>query len=320
MSAGSSRFLSFEDAKTFVRALGLTSWEEWEVYRQSSARPRNISRAPRHKYKDQGWAGVRDWLGPKYRSFEDARTFARSLGIAGQREWQEYSRSDARPSDIPGSPDSLYRDQGWAGIKDWLGAPPRYRFRTFEDARSYVWTLGIKSQGEWSKYCKSGGRPSDIPAAPSKVYKLQGWASWGDWLGTGYVSLSKRNFWLYEDARDFVRSLGIKTERQWREYCRSGNRPIEIPSIPNLVYKDRGWAGLGDWLGTGVIAHQNREWAPFEEARAFVRSLNLKSFGKWREYCQSGALPANIPTDPARIYKDHGWAGMGDWRVEQLDL
>ena len=56
------------------------------------------------------------------------------------------------------------------------------RFGPFEDARFHVWTLGIKTQREWQQFCRSGKRPSDIPASPDKVYKYLGWVSWGDWL------------------------------------------------------------------------------------------------------------------------------------------
>ena len=188
------------------------------------------------------------------------------------------------------------------------------RFGPFEDARSHVWTLGIKTNREWQQFCRSGKRPFDIPASPDRVYKYLGWVSWGDWLGTGSLSRrrGKHEAWCsYEDGKAFVHRLGIKTVGEWREYRRSGNLPREIPMAPNLVYKDRGWAGYGDWLGTGTIAHRKRRWRPFREARAFVRSLNL-TVG-WREYCKSGDRPVNIPTDPARIYKDQGWAGLRDW-------
>jgi hypothetical protein len=37
---------------------------------------------------------------------------------------------------------------------------------------------------------------------------------------------------------------------EWRQYCKSGERPDDIPSNPNSAYKDVGWAGWNDWLGT----------------------------------------------------------------------
>ena len=92
------------------------------------------------------------------------------------------------------------------------------RFGPFEDARFHVWTLGIKTQREWQQFCRSGKRPSDIPASPDKVYKYLGWVSWGDWLGTGSLGRrhGKHEAWRsYEDARAFVRALGIKTKREW---------------------------------------------------------------------------------------------------------
>ena len=301
------KYLPYDEARLVSRSLNLKSYREWIAYCKSGLKPDNIPTYPRDYYEGRGWVNSRDWLGPKYRSFEEARTFVQSLGLADGNEWEEYSRSGTRPSDIPLNPDRQYKNLGWAGIRDWIGS----KYQSFEDARSYVQTLEIKNQAEWSKYCRSGDKPPDIPASPGGVYVDKGWISWGDWLGTGYVATNKRMFWSYEDARDYVRGLGIKTLREWKEYTKSDKRPEYIPSSPSVVYEGKGWVGVGDWLGTGVIAHQNREWAPFQEARAFVRSLNLKI--AWRKYCKSSERPINIPTDPARIYKDQGWAGMPDW-------
>jgi len=69
----------------------------------------------------------------------------------------------------------------------------------------------------------------------------------------------------------------------------------------------------GDWLGTGTVAARLREYRPFKKARAFVRSLNLKNRDEWRTYVKSGKLPVDIPATPNQVYKDKGWAGMGDW-------
>ena len=63
------------------------------------------------------------------------------------------------------------------------GQGARGSFRTFEDARVYVRTLGLKSVKEWQAWRKSGARPHDIPSAPDTTYKSSGWKSWGDFLG-----------------------------------------------------------------------------------------------------------------------------------------
>jgi hypothetical protein len=51
----------------------------------------------------------------------------------------------------------------------------------------------------------------------------------------------------------------------------------------------------------------------FKQARAFVRSLNLKSAGKWDEYVKLGIKPDYIPSAPQEVYASDGWAGWNDW-------
>jgi hypothetical protein len=75
---------------------------------------------------------------------------------------------------------------------------------------------------------------------------------------------------------------------------------------------------MGDWLGTGRIADHLRQYRPFQEARAFVHSLNLKSETQWRLFCngvipEKRVLPADIPANPRKTYATKGWKGMGDW-------
>ena len=70
---------------------------------------------------------------------------------------------------------------------------------------------------------------------------------------------------------------------------------------------------MGDWLGTGRIADQLRVYRPFNEARLFVHTLDLKSRADWNAYCKSGKKPPDIPTAPWQTYLTDGWAGMGDW-------
>jgi len=52
---------------------------------------------------------------------------------------------------------------------------------------------------------------------------------------------------------------------------------------------------------------------PFEEAREFVRTLNLKDYEDWRKFCKSGKRPEAIPASPGHVYKHKGWRGLKDW-------
>ena len=74
-----------------------------------------------------------------------------------------------------------------------------------------------------------------------------------------------------------MRGLGLKSQAEWRDYCKSGKKPDDIPANPHQIYANDGWAGMGDWLGTGTVATHLRQYRSFKEARAFVRSLGLKS-------------------------------------------
>ena len=107
--------------------------------------------------------------------------------------------------------------------------------------------MGLKSEKEWKKYCRSGNKPSDIPNAPSAVYKTE-WKSIGDWLGTDYVVPYKRKYRSFQEARQFVHSLGLKNRDDWIEFCNGANKPSDIPNKPNHVYRNE-WNGWIDWLG-----------------------------------------------------------------------
>jgi hypothetical protein len=182
----------------------------------------------------------------------------------------------------------------------------RANWRSFEEARAYVHNLKLKSYLDWIKYAKSKKRPPDIPYDPRDVYLTSGWVSWGDWLGTGTVSLRLRQYRSFKKARAFARGLGLNSGTEWREYCKSGKKPADIPAKPDNAYAKDGWAGMGDWLGTGRIV-------PFAKARVFARGLGLGSTAEWVKYTRSGKKPDEIPANPNQTYANAGWVGYGDW-------
>src|SRR5262249_1881642 len=72
----------------------------------------------------------------------------------------------------------------------------------------------------------------------------------------------------FTKARAFVRGLGLKSSTEWRDYCKSGQKPGDIPAEPRQTYANSGWAGHADWIGNAgrVVPGQCRS---FTKARVF---------------------------------------------------
>jgi superfamily II DNA or RNA helicase len=189
----------------------------------------------------------------------------------------------------------------------------RANWRPFDEARHFVRGLKLENANEWWRYAKSVAKPADIPGAPYMVYEPRGWKGFGDWLGTGVVASSQRQFRNFTQAREYARSLRLKTGSDWWKWIRRGQLPHDVPTNPQRTYRQSGWAGMGDWLGTGPSLTKGRNWRSFAEARAYARSLGIQSESEWREHYRSGRLPQDVPTNPNRTYRSLGWAGMQNW-------
>ena len=194
------------------------------------------------------------------------------------------------------------------------------KWRPFTKARKFACSLKLKSIEEWCQYCKGElkgypPKPKNIPASPRRTYKDKGWQGYPDWLGNGRTPQQKKGHLPFIEARKLARSLELRSQKEWYQYCRGelkGYPPKlkNIPVRPGVVYKDKGWQGMLDWLG--------KDRTPFKKARKFVRSLELSSQKEWYQYCK-GELkgyppkPKNIPASPRAAYKGKGWQGIPDW-------
>jgi superfamily II DNA or RNA helicase len=313
VATGERQYRSFKKARALAHSLHLKKKDDWIDYLATRKKPKDVPSSPNHVYAKVGWSNWADWLGAGqhrgngWRSFQKARSFARSLRLSSSDEWRVYSRSGKKPHDIPTNPHDVYADAGWAGYSDWLGTGRVHPdWRPFRKARAFVRALGLKSVVDWREYLKSGKKPIDLPAWPNETYTDSGWSDWGDFLGTGRVHIG--TWRSFKKARAFARKLHLKSNIEWRQWYRAGRKPPDIPANPDRTYKGDGWVSWGDWLGTRRV--YRGKWRPFKKARAFVRSLHLSS---WEDYRSSGKRPPYIPAHPERIYAEAGWAGMGDW-------
>jgi hypothetical protein len=127
------------------------------------------------------------------------------------------------------------------------------RFLEYNDAQKNAQKeakkLDIRSRREWKKYCIEGKIPYNIPRNPNVVYRNSGWMDWRSWLGHTKRS-RKRNWRPYLEAWSFVKELTLQGAREWTKYCKTEEKPIDIPCAPYKFYKNKGWVDWGTWLGT----------------------------------------------------------------------
>lgn len=67
----------------------------------------------------------------------------------------------------------------------------------------------------------------------------------------------KQEFLLFEDAKKIILELKLKSNSEWRAYCKSGQKPQNIPVNPDRTYKEKGWMNWTDWLGSNTKPNTN---------------------------------------------------------------
>ena len=278
-------------------------------------------------------------LPPRWQPFEEARALARSLGFKRTGEGVAWAKTPARPRDIPSKPNLIYREE-FDGYPNWLGcAPPPSRPLGFKEARAYVHTLDLPTPRAWSEYAWSHSLPRGIPSDPQRVYPRAFLGLW-DWIGVSPPWVRRRKSARaaasagvsrggsegaevvrgaeppragpgrprkprppFEEARAFVRTLGLRTTKEWRKWAASRDRPRDIPKDPYEAY-GQAYLGMRDWLGVSYRA--------FAEARAYARTLGLRTTAEWRRWAASPARPPDIPRHPSGTY-GVAFLGIRDW-------
>ncbi|AOR26470.1 helicase [Formosa sp. Hel3_A1_48] len=297
-----SRFswMPFEEAREFVRTLNIENQEEYWTKHKAGLIPKNIPFSPYNVYKQSGWKSYPDFLGYEslFRtllSYEASKKIVQKFKLKSSIDWRSLDKSKLQLN-IPKRPNSYYKDKGWVSWGDWLGYEPRRKnnanYLNYEEACKFVNGLGLKSNDDWLKYCKTGKIPVNIPKDPRKIYASSGWVGLGDWLGTGRIAdqLKKHQYLSFEEARKYVQSLNLKNSRQWVEHVKEKNIK-NIPRKPDQTYSLKGWNGWKDFLGIT----NNKKFDSFHKAQEWALKNNIKTKKEWKE---SQLRPDCFPKNP----------------------
>ena len=252
----------------------------------------------------------------QFRDFESAREFVRKLKLSGDRQWREYCKSGKKPDDIPASPERTYKKQEtWTSWGDFTGTgrvtTKDRQYCEFTKAKKFVRSLKLKNQKQWYVFTKSENRPDDIPSSPHTVYKKE-WKGYSDWLGLDTIASQNKEFRSFESAKEFMSLLYLKNTKEWRLFLKSSDKPDDIPAAPNVVYKNKGWKNLGDFLGNQNQSNRYAVYLSYEDAKKYLEKLNLTSSKEFHEICKELKIPKNIPRSPGVVYKKD-WSKNGGW-------
>jgi len=248
-----------------------------------------------------------------WREFPEVKKYVIRLQLNSLKEYKSLFRSNKLPKDFPAGPDRVYKNKGWINWGDFLGTGYQKdrKYISFEKAKKAIKKFNLLSLKDWQEFSKSK-RTMDIPSNPQVVYKKH-WKGWGDFLGTGVVSINKiyQNL-KYEDAKKIIKKHKIKTPSEHTKKWKTHLKKFDLPAHPDKVFNNRGWIGWGDYLfGNYIPLFQN--WLDYKDAVKIIHSLKFKSRVDYRKFKNKfpNKIP-NIPMYPQKTYKKH-WVSWKDF-------
>ena len=304
---------SYKKYKKWVQDQGIRTKDEFNLLDKSKFPP-GYSRRPDHYYRKRGiWKGWNDLFGTLSQylvdppSYEEFKKWVQDQGITSKSEFK--LAKSKLPSGYPKTPNEFYSKLGtWKGSNDLFGTESHFIVGapSYEKYKKWVQKQGIKTQKELRRFDKSKFPPG-YSRRPDYYYKKQGtWKGFNDLFGTEQFFLKDAP--SYEKYKKWVQDQGIKTQKEWRRFDKS-KFPSGYPKEPSKFYKKE-YKGMGDMLGTGSVAPQNRIFLPLKEAkieaRKIAKELGIKTEKDWTEAHRVGKIPKNLPASVYNVYKRNG--------------
>ena len=201
-------------------------------------------------------------------------------------------------------------------VAEWKGWLP------YDEAKRLQQTLiGAKSRGEYEVYMKLW-TIRWLPARPDRVYGEK-WLGWNDFLGTVNIFGNVRNkninmdeYAPFYEALTIARSLKVKNMKEWREACKDGRVPLNVPIDPHNVYPND-FVSIEHWLGTekaidvvsGKVAPIEEVWVLYGDGREDACWWAKMSLIKYREFKELDGIT------PYRVYQFEGELAEGVWEI-----
>lgn len=182
------------------------------------------------------------------------------------------------------------------------------KYLSLQEHKEIGKTNNIKTQREWLDYIINNNI-NNLHHHPITAFKHQEKMSWGTFLGTNKIANQKRNFLSKEEAIKFIHPLKIKGKKEWDIYCKSGNKPLNIPTDLSRTYK----CSLTEMLGNDNIATTKRVYYSLDELKKIIHPLKFNSISEYEQWYKNINTDKKIPARPSVVYIDKGWKDWPDF-------
>ena len=261
-SGKNKQWLLYDEAKKYLKDLKINGQKDWSVYCHSGNKPFDIPSDPRGVYKEE-WSGWSDFLSSgnvarqnlEYTSIAEAKKYMLENNIRSEKQWIKHCKENRKPNDIPRDLRAVYSKKGvWISFPDFFNTNNVHvkDVVSYEEAKTILKSLKLFGKDAFIDYCKLENFDNRLPKNPSTKYKNNGWISWGDFLSTGNIATHELNYLPYDETKELVCNLHIKSLDEFKNYSNSDDRNNNVPKDPYTVYQNKGWLSWGDFLGYDI--------------------------------------------------------------------
>lgn len=131
---------------------------------------------------------------------------------------------------------------------------PKKRYKglmNYTEAQVYLVDKRLRSKREYDEAYKAGCLDPRLPANPRITYLNDGWEGWTAFLSSGVKNGAGGwgKFLPFEQAKEAIRQLGLKTKTEYAKMFSARNLPTGLPSAPHIIYQADGWTSWPAFLG-----------------------------------------------------------------------
>jgi hypothetical protein len=301
-------FLSYEDAKIFLKSYDFKTEEEFYKWTKSENRPHNIPASPRKTY-GSNFISMGDFLSngnyhfKEYFSYQECREFVQTLNFNSIKEFENWISINKSITKVPAHPMDIYSEfEGWP---EFLG----YRRRVSVGEKtisSILMTNNIQHKLQYTiQDCK------DFSVLPFDIAIIKNDELFCLIEYHGIQHFFPVKFFGGEEALKQTQ----KRDQIKRNYCSKNNIPLlEITYKENLEEK------LSIFLQTMNVELDltlerlpalNKNFLTFEKAKEAIQNLQINTVIEFKNL--KDKRPFGVPHSPNIIYRNSGWISWGDF-------